>query len=176
MRQSKVCATCGTHYPLSGTYKVCPICNDDRQYIPEGGQRWTSTEELSSRYSVRAHRLSENVYELEITPVFAIGQRAFLILSPQGNILWDCIPLLNEPIIGFIKAHGGLRAIAFSHPHYWHAADQCRRTFLRQQHTACPSSFPGRNPVLQGYAGHFAQQAAYRRHVQLSQQDAVAAG
>src|SRR5262245_6575719 len=117
MRQSKVCATCGTHYPLSEGYKVCPICNDDRQYIPEGGQRWTSTEELSNRYSVRTHRLSENVYELEIAPAFAIGQRAFLILSPQGNILWDCIPLLNEPIVEFIKAHGGLRAIAFSHPH-----------------------------------------------------------
>lgn len=119
MRQSKVCATCGTHYPLSETYKVCPICNDDRQYIPEGGQRWTSPEELLSRYSVRTHRLSENVYELDIAPVFAIGQRAFLILSPQGNILWDCIPLLNEPIIEFIRAHGGLRAIGFSHPHYY---------------------------------------------------------
>jgi len=119
MTHSKICATCGTHYPSPGLYDICPICNDDRQYIPEGGQRWTSTDELLSRYSVRTRLLRENVYELEITPSFAIGQRAFLILSPQGNILWDCIPLLNEPIIEFIRAHGGLRAIAFSHPHYY---------------------------------------------------------
>jgi len=27
--------------------------------------------------------------------------------------------LLNDPIVEFIRAHGGLRAIAFSHPHYY---------------------------------------------------------
>jgi hypothetical protein len=119
MTQSKICATCGTHYSASDHYDLCPICADDRQYIPEGGQRWTLPEELAGKHSVRTHRLHENVYELEIAPAFAIAQRAFLILSPQGNILWDCIPLLNEPTVEFIKAHGGLRAIAFSHPHYY---------------------------------------------------------
>lgn len=131
MSHSKICATCGTHYAPDTSFELCPICNDDRQYIPEGGQRWTTPEQLTSRYSVRTNKLQENVYELEITPSFAIAQRAFLILSPQGNILWDCIPLLNDPLIEFIKAKGGLRAIAFSHPHYysnmldWAAAFDC---------------------------------------------------
>ncbi|MBN9385256.1 MAG: MBL fold metallo-hydrolase [Chitinophagaceae bacterium] len=129
MTQSKICVTCGTHYPASVHYDLCPICADDRQYIPEGGQRWTTEAELLSRYSVRTHRLRENVYELEITPAFAIAQRAFLILSPQGNILWDCIPLLTEPMVEFIKAHGGLRAIAFSHPHYYSNMNDWAETF-----------------------------------------------
>lgn len=131
MPQSAICATCGTHYAPPAAYDLCPICNDDRQYIPEGGQRWTTPADLASRHSVRTNKLQEDVYELEIAPSFAIAQRAFLIRTPQGNILWDCIPLLNEPIIEFIRAQGGLRAIAFSHPHYysnmndWAAAFDC---------------------------------------------------
>jgi hypothetical protein len=129
MQQSKICATCGTYYSAQASYDICPICADDRQYIPEGGQRWTTPQDLTSRHSIRTHQLHEKVYELEIAPAFAITQRAFLILSPQGNILWDCIPLLNDPIVEFIKAHGGLRAIAFSHPHYYSNMHDWAETF-----------------------------------------------
>jgi glyoxylase-like metal-dependent hydrolase (beta-lactamase superfamily II) len=69
------------------------------------------------------------VYELEIAPAFAIGQRAFLILSELGNILWDCIPLLDDPVKAFIQAHGGLRAIAFSHPHYYSNMNEWAEAF-----------------------------------------------
>ena len=61
----------------------------------------------------------EHLYELKMLPDFAIGQRCFLVMSPAGNILWDCIPLLNEAVITFIRSKGGLKAIAFSHPHYY---------------------------------------------------------
>ena len=27
---------------------------------------------------------------------FGIGQRALLVESPGGNVLWDCVPLLDE--------------------------------------------------------------------------------
>jgi glyoxylase-like metal-dependent hydrolase (beta-lactamase superfamily II) len=118
MEQSKVCGTCGTHYP-SPSHEICEICNDDRQYIPEGGQVWTTHDQLLKNNSVRILKLHEKVYELQIKPTFGIGQRTLLILSEQGNILWDCIPLLNEPTIDFINSKGGLKAIAFSHPHYY---------------------------------------------------------
>ncbi len=42
-----------------------------------------------------------------------------MVQSKVGNILWDCVPLLDEMTIEFIKAKGGLRAIAFSHPHFY---------------------------------------------------------
>jgi len=119
MSSIKVCATCGTHYPPQRSYDNCPICEDDRQYLPPGGQIWTTPEALSNTHSVKSHRLHDKIHELEIAPSFAIGQRAFLILSGEGNILWDCIPLLDDPVKAFIREHGGLRAIAFSHPHYY---------------------------------------------------------
>jgi hypothetical protein len=39
--------------------------------------------------------------------------------TPDGNILWDCISLLDEATVDIINALGGLKAIAISHPHYY---------------------------------------------------------
>jgi hypothetical protein len=52
-------------------------------------------------------------------PRFAIGQRALLVQTPSGNVLWDCISLIDEATIQIVKALGGLTAIAISHPHYY---------------------------------------------------------
>lgn len=120
MNHKKICTTCSTQFDLnSHDLKLCPICVDDRQYIPEEGQTWTNLDELSNKHSVIIKKINESLYELKMVPSFAIGQRALLVLSPSGNILWDCIALLNEPAIEFIKSKGGLKAIAFSHPHYY---------------------------------------------------------
>ncbi len=119
MEESRICVTCGTQFPPSNARKICEICMDDRQYVPEGGQSWTTHETLLKNNSVRILKINDRTYEFEIIPRFAIGQRAFLILSEHGNVLWDCIPLLNTPTIDFINSKGGLKTIAFSHPHYY---------------------------------------------------------
>lgn len=115
-----ICTTCGTQFPPSQPLPdLCPICNDDRQYINDKGQTYITTHELNKQYSVKISKKNEHLYSIKMTPDFAIGQRAFLVISPGGNVLWDCIPLLNEAIIAFINSKGGLKAIAFSHPHYY---------------------------------------------------------
>ncbi|MBA2737617.1 MAG: MBL fold metallo-hydrolase, partial [Pyrinomonadaceae bacterium] len=60
---------------------------------------------------------------------FAIGQRSLLVLAPEGNILWDCIPLLDKPTIGFLESKGGLKAIAFSHPHFYGTMNEWAEIF-----------------------------------------------
>ena len=54
-----------------------------------------------------------------IDPHFAIGQRALFLRTPKGNVLWDCLPLLDEAVVEAIKSMGGISAIAISHPHYF---------------------------------------------------------
>ena len=132
MNEKNICATCGTQSPAATPLpSLCPICADDRQYIGARGQQWISTADINARHSVLVKKVGEQLYDMRLVPAFAIGQRAFLICSPGGNILWDCIPLLNEPLEAFIKARGGLKAIVFSHPHYysnmneWAAAFDC---------------------------------------------------
>jgi glyoxylase-like metal-dependent hydrolase (beta-lactamase superfamily II) len=129
MNQSNICITCGTYYPTGQTPELCITCLDERQYIPATGQGWTTPEQLTRNHSIKVKKLQEKLYELEINPIFAIGQRALLVLSENGNVLWDCIPLLDELIIEFIKSKGGLKAIGFSHPHYYSNMNEWAETF-----------------------------------------------
>ena len=117
---ANICATCGTRYAeAKQAGDTCIICNDDRQYVLEKGQEWVSYEAVSGHHSIRIDKRGKGLYELRVVPAFAITQRVFLVESPGGNILWDCIPLLDEPTAAFILSKGGLKAIAISHPHYY---------------------------------------------------------
>jgi glyoxylase-like metal-dependent hydrolase (beta-lactamase superfamily II) len=64
-----------------------------------------------------------------IDPHFAIGQRALFLQSPGGNILWDCLSLLDQAVIECLKALGGISAIAISHPHYYSSMVEWSRAF-----------------------------------------------
>jgi hypothetical protein len=119
MNGTKICSTCGTAYPEQPAPETCIICLDERQWVPAKGQIWISAEDIPQTHSVKLNRLQDRLYEMEINPMFAIGQRALLILSEQGNVLWDCIPLLDELTTAFIRSKGGLKAICFSHPHFY---------------------------------------------------------
>ncbi|EFJ14062.1 hypothetical protein SELMODRAFT_423986 [Selaginella moellendorffii] len=68
---------------------------------------------------MEAHAPYVWVFELITFPKFGIGQRAFLIQTQEGNILWDCISFLDDATVAIIKSLGGLRAIAISHPYYY---------------------------------------------------------
>lgn len=119
MSKTIICSTCGTQFLAQPeTPEHCPICTDDRQYVPESGQQWTLPAELE-HCTIKITQLNEHLYALKIVPDFAIAQRALLLISPGGNILWDCIPYLDKLTIDFIRAKGGLKAIVFSHPHYY---------------------------------------------------------
>jgi glyoxylase-like metal-dependent hydrolase (beta-lactamase superfamily II) len=48
---------------------------------------------------------------------------------PGAIILWDCIPLLDQDVIEFIQSKGGLKAIAFSHPHFYSNVNEWAKTF-----------------------------------------------
>jgi glyoxylase-like metal-dependent hydrolase (beta-lactamase superfamily II) len=119
MDNQLICSTCGTHYQIDNVPTLCTICLDERQYVPVTGQSWTKPGDLHRKHSIKLNKIKSRLYEIEINPMFAIGQRALLVLSEKGNVLWDCIPMLDEMTIEFIKSKGGLSAIAFSHPHFY---------------------------------------------------------
>lgn len=119
MIENKVCTACGTHYPENLAPGICVICSDERQYIPEEGQTWTSHQTLTEKHKNKIVKLTDSLYEIVMQPKFAIGQRALLVISNSGNILWDCIPMLDKETIAFINSQGGIKAIAISHPHYY---------------------------------------------------------
>jgi glyoxylase-like metal-dependent hydrolase (beta-lactamase superfamily II) len=60
-----------------------------------------------------------NLIAIRTEPQVAIGQSAYLVRTPEGNILWDCISYLDDETIEAIKGLGGIKAIAISHPHFF---------------------------------------------------------
>ncbi|HEY0223828.1 MAG TPA: MBL fold metallo-hydrolase [Pseudolabrys sp.] len=123
-----ICTACGTQFPETAAPPTeCRICEEERQYVPEGGQRWTTREALAQSHPNRFRDYEKGV--LGIGGGFAIGQRALLVQTAGGNILWDCVATLDEATIAKIESLGGIQAIAISHPHFYTAMGEWSRTF-----------------------------------------------
>ena len=118
-----LCNECGTQYPVQGqaNKSACKICDDPRQYVPATGQVFTTLLELSSHHRNIwwQDKHKPNVWSIRTEPKFAIGNRAELIQTPAGNILWDLIPFIDQNTVDMIHSLGGLQAIVISHPHYY---------------------------------------------------------
>ena len=106
-----ICVTCGTQFPPTDQPpERCPICEDERQYVGLQGQRWITLEALSKTHRNTLYQEGQGIWGIGTEPKFAIGQRALLIQTPTGNILWDCISLLDPDTVALVKALGGLWA------------------------------------------------------------------
>lgn len=125
-----ICVRCGTQYPPSvQPPERCFICADEREAILPGGQRWTTLAELRGPHRNSFAEIEPNVTAICTEPAFAIGQQAYLIRTPHGNVLWDCISLIDAATEKTIRALGGIAAIAISHPHFYSCMIEWSRTF-----------------------------------------------
>ena len=125
-----ICITCGTQF--AETPRVpdrCPICDDARQYVGIEGQQWTNLAGLRREHKIKIQDEEPGLISFSIEPKFGIGQRAFLVQTPSGNVLWDCISFLDEAAIERIHRSGGIAAIAISHPHYYTCMVEWSRMF-----------------------------------------------
>jgi len=115
-----ICQTCGTQFTeTTAPPERCPICEDERQYVGWEGQRWTTLQDLRQGHRTVVKPLEPGLTGIGIEPVFAIGQRALLVQTPKGNLLWDCVSLIDDAAVDAIRSAGGIAAIAISHPHYY---------------------------------------------------------
>jgi hypothetical protein len=125
-----LCKSCGVQHPDA----VAPpphfrFCEDERQFVPREGQQWVTPEALSvGRFNV-FRKVAPDLFGISTMPPFAIGQRAFLLVTPLGNVLWDCLSFLDSATTETIRAFGGIKAIAVSHPHFYSAVASWGRVF-----------------------------------------------
>ena len=119
-----ICVACGVqHAPSPKPRDACAICLDERQYVPLDGQQWTSLEEMRrSGFRNVLEELEPGLVAIRTERAFAIGQQAYLVRTPAGNVLWDCISFLDDETIAEVNRLGGISAIVVSHPHFY---DSC---------------------------------------------------
>jgi hypothetical protein len=123
-----ICTACGTQYAESTAPPAqCLICEEERQYVPPRGQSWTTLPALANSHMNAFHEYDAGI--VGIGAGFAIGQRALLVRTQGGNILWDCIATLDAATVTLIKGLGGLKAIAISHPHFYTTMVEWARAF-----------------------------------------------
>ena len=114
-----LCATCAveTDGPRTAA-EVCPICADERQYLPPGGQRWTTVEELTAEgRRVQWMEVEDRLLGLRTEPGVGIGQQAMLVQGSDGNLLWDPPGLITSEAVDVVRSRGPVLAVAASHPH-----------------------------------------------------------
>ena len=179
MSEYFMCKTCGVQFAATDAPpQRCPICDDERQYVGPNGQQWTTLAALRDGYHNVIKPIAPGLTGIGTHPGFAIGQRALLVQTPAGNVLWDCISLLDDPTIAAVRALGGIAAIAISHPHFYssmvewshvfdapvylHAAD---RQWVMRPDPAIVFWEGETHPLMEGITmircgGHFAGSAA----------------
>ncbi|MGP0221404.1 MBL fold metallo-hydrolase [Paenarthrobacter sp. NCHU4564] len=112
-----ICATCAVERdePLPD---LCPICTDERQYVPEDGQRWLTLDGLSGEgHKVTTTENEPGLFGLSTGPKVGIGQTAQLVVTPAGSLLWDPVGFVDDAAVEAVLAQGPVLAIAASHPH-----------------------------------------------------------
>ena len=130
MMENYICTTCGTQFAATDQEPdQCPICEDERQYVPAGGQQWTTLEALKKGHRNSFRKKEAGLFGIGTAPKVGIGQRALLLQTDDQNILWDCLTLVDEATVDIINGLGGLDAIAISHPHYYSSMIEWSRVF-----------------------------------------------
>ena len=125
-----ICTACGTQYSENAQVPThCVICEEERQYIPPRGQTWTTLQALRESHTNTFREYENGIIGIGSTPAFAIGQRALLVRTDIGNILWDCIALFDDATETLLRSLGGIEGIAISHPHYYTCMQDWARAF-----------------------------------------------
>jgi hypothetical protein len=112
-----ICVACGTQYADSPVPPArCDVCRNETSLESSGGQPWTTLEQIRVRHTNVVQRLERDLFSVRSIPTFLAGQRALLLRTGRGNILWDCITPIDEATVRTIRVLGGVTAVAMSHP------------------------------------------------------------
>jgi hypothetical protein len=112
-----ICRTCGVE-TTTPPPRLCPICNDDRQWVPASGQAWTTREELEAEgHALSIDEREPGLFALRISPKLGIGQTCYLACTESGNLLFDVPAYIDAEAVSQVRELGGVAAIAASHPH-----------------------------------------------------------
>lgn len=119
MDQHHLCATCAVERegPAPEGF-TCPICADERQWVPADGQVWTTVSALVAEgHRVVVGESEPGLASLTTSPEVGIGQTAQLVVTAAGTLLWDPPGLITPEAVERVRALGLCVAVAASHPH-----------------------------------------------------------
>lgn len=111
-----ICRTCAVE--SAERPDVCPVCADERQWVPVTGQEWTTLADLQAEgHGVAVRELEPDLFGLTVSPGVGIAQESKLLRTPAGMLLWDPLGYVDDGAVAAVTALGDVVAVAASHPH-----------------------------------------------------------
>jgi len=116
-----ICETCAVETAdLETPPGECAICADERQWVPEGGSRWTTLTELRERGTrTVVKEVEADLWGIRAEPQVGIGQQTMVVRTPEGTLLFDCVGYIDDDAVEFVRSLGPTLAVAASHPHMY---------------------------------------------------------
>ena len=129
-----VCPTCGANFPPGPEPPAhCPVCEDERQWVPPTGQVWKTIGELAQDgWRTEVRDVESDLFGIGAKPMVGVGQRALLVRTSEGNLLWDPPPFIDQPAIDAVRELGGLAVVTSSHPHMYGAIVEWSHAFAAE--------------------------------------------
>lgn len=116
-----ICETCAVETgDLEAPPELCAICDDERQWVPEGGSRWTTLEKLRAAGTrLDVTEVEPDLWGIRADPGVGIAQQMMVIRTPEGTVLFDPVGYIDDEAVDFVRRLGPTLAVAASHPHMY---------------------------------------------------------
>src|ERR1700742_4070983 len=105
-----ICPACGANYPSAASApERCPLSEDERQWVPPTGQKWTTMARLAAdgHHSV-IREVEPGLTGIGCEPGVGVGERGLLVQTDQGTHLGAPPPFLDDAAVEAVRAAGGL--------------------------------------------------------------------
>jgi hypothetical protein len=89
-----------------------------RVNAPASEMGWRRGPKLSASRTIEIVELEPNLRSLTAHPQISVGHHALLVMTPEGNLLWDALSVITPSAVRTVRELGGLTAVAISHPHF----------------------------------------------------------
>jgi glyoxylase-like metal-dependent hydrolase (beta-lactamase superfamily II) len=70
-----------------------------------------------------------DLFGIGVQPGIGVGQRALVVRTPEGNLLWDPPAYIDQAAVDAVRDLGGLAAVSSSHPHMYGAIVEWSHAF-----------------------------------------------
>jgi glyoxylase-like metal-dependent hydrolase (beta-lactamase superfamily II) len=70
-----------------------------------------------------------DLFGIGVRPGIGVEQRALVVRTPEGNLLWDPPAFIDQPAIDAVRERGGLAVVTASHPHMYGAIVEWSHAF-----------------------------------------------
>ena len=126
-----VCPTCGANFPpATEPPPRCAVCEDERQWVPPTGQVWKQMGVLAEEgFRTDVRDVASDLIGVGVRPFIGVGQRALIVSTRQGNLLWDPPSFIDQAAIDAVGELGGLAVVTASHPHMYGAIVEWSHAF-----------------------------------------------